>query len=407
MNLDTPEDAGMSSDRLARIAPIMEDFVKDNRLPGVMTLLKRRGKIVHFGKFGLMDIEAGRPMEEDAIFRIYSMTKPITSVAIMMLLEEGRVGLTDLVSRYIPAFGKTKVYAGMGVLGLQLVNQQPEMTLHHLMTHTSGLSYGWYFDSPVEALYRQSKVRPFDRDVSLQEIIESIAEIPLLFQPGTQWRYSIATDVLGHIVQVVSGMPLDTFFKERIFIPLGMDDTDFYVPADKVGRLAQIYGSEGLFSPQPIPPEAVMGIADITRPTKSPAGGGGLASTLADYLKFCDCLLANGVYDGGGGGGRLISRKTLAWMTANHIPDALMPIFLGPTERDHGFGLGFRVTTDLGKRRRLSSVGEFGWGGAANTYFWIDPAEELIGLMMTQHMPLSPYPVTERFRNMAYQAIAD
>lgn len=403
MYVETPEDVGMSSERLGRIAPIMEDFVRDNRLPGVMTLIKRRGKIVHFDKFGLMDIKAGRPMQEDAIFRIYSMTKPITSIAIMMLLEEGRLGLTDVVSRYIPAFSKTKVYTGMGVLGLQLTHQQPEMTLYHLLTHTSGLSYGWFFDSPVEELYRQSKVRPFDRDVPLQTIVESIAEIPLLFQPGTQWRYSIATDVLGHVVQVVADMPLDDFFKERIFKPLGMDETDFYVPADNVHRLAQIYGSAGLFDPQVIPPAQVMGIADITRPTQSPAGGGGLASTLADYLKFCDCLLANGVYDGG----RLISRKTLAWMTANHIPDKLMPIYLGATERDHGFGLGFRVTTDLGKRRRLSSVGEYGWGGAANTYFWIDPAEELIGLFMTQYMPLSPYPVTERFRNLVYQAIAD
>lgn len=403
MDVETPEDVGMSSERLTRIAPIMEDFVRDNRLPGVMTLIKRRGKVVHFDKFGLMDIEAGRSMQEDAIFRIYSMTKPITSIAIMMLLEEGRLGLTDVVSRYIPAFGKTKVYTGMGVLGLQLTHQQPEMTLYHLLTHTSGLSYGWFFDSPVEELYRQSKVRPFDRDTPLQAIIEAVAEIPLLFQPGSQWRYSIATDVLGHIAQVVADMPLDVYFKERIFRPLGMDETDFYVPADKVHRLAQIYGSAGLFDPQVIPPTEVMGIADITRPTLSPAGGGGLASTLADYLKFCDCLLANGKYEGG----RLISRKTLELMTAHHIPDKLMPIFLGAGERDHGFGLGFRVTTDLGKRRRLSSVGEYGWGGAANTYFWIDPAEEMIGLFMTQHMPLSPYPVAERFRNLAYQAIAD
>lgn len=403
MNISTPEEAGMSSERLARIATVMDDFVKDNRLPGIMTLLQRRGKIVHIGKFGLMDIEAGKPMQEDAIFRIYSMTKPITSVAIMMLLEEGRLSLNDPVAKYIPAFAKTKVCVGSSALGLQLVEQEPVMTLYHLITHTAGLSYGWFFDSPVEEMYRQAKLRPFDRDTPLQAIIEEVATFPLLFQPGTQWRYGMSTDVLGHVIQIVADMPLDQFFKERIFKPLGMVDTDFYVPADKISRLAQIYGSQKLYDPQPIPPDAVFGIGDITRPTLSPAGGGGLASTLADYLKFCNCLLNQGIYEGG----RLISRKTLDWMTANHMSDALMPIKLGMDVLDHGFGLGFRVAHNLGQRRALSSVGEYGWSGAAQTYFWIDPAEAFIGLMMTQYLPMMPYPVTERFRNLAYQAIAD
>lgn len=403
MNIIEAEKAGMSSERLACIAPVMQDFVKNNRLPGILTLIQRRGKVVHVGKYGMMDIEAGKPMAEDAIFRIYSMTKPVISVAIMMLVEEGRLSLKDPVSDYIPAFGKTKVYAGSGVLGLQLVDQKPPMTIHHLLTHTAGLSYGWFFDNPVEELYRQGNFGMFDRAESLQPIIERIAEIPLLFQPGTQWRYSKATDVLGYLLQVVADQPLDDFLKERIFRPLSMVDTDFYVPAEKLDRLAQLYESDTLYNPRPVVPENARLIGDITVPTQSPSGGGGLVSTLADYLRFCECLLHNGVYEGG----RLISRKTREWMTANHIPESMMPISAGEDVMDHGFGLGFRVTTDLGQRRVISSVGEYGWAGAACTYFWIDPAESFIGLMMTQHLPLSPYPVTDRFRNLAYQAITD
>lgn len=403
MDTDSPESAGMSSQRLERIAPIMEGFVKENRLPGIMTLLQRHGKIVHFGRFGLMNIEAGVPMQEDGIFRIYSMTKPIVSVAAMMLLEEGRLSLNDPVSRFIPAFAKTKVYAGPGALGLKLVDQQPVMMVKHLMTHTAGLSYGWFFDSPVEELYRQTIPQPIPRSQSLQDLIECLAEIPLLSQPGTRWRYSFATDVVGYIVQIIADMPLADFLQERIFEPLSMTDTAFQVPFDKLERLAPIYASKALYDPYPVPPEYVFGIGDVTTPTDCPSGGGGLTSTLADYLRFCNCLLNNGAYDDT----RLISRKTLAWMTANHIPDTMLPLAIGLQELDYGFGLGFRVTTDLGKARKLASVGEYGWSGAANTYFWIDPSEDFIGLMMTQHLPIEEYPVVERFRNLAYQAIVD
>ncbi len=403
MQITSPEEIGLSSKRLERITPYMEDLVRDNRLPGVLTLVQRHGKIAHLGKFGSMNIEAGKLMQEDALFRIYSMTKPITSVAIMLLLEEGRFNLFDPVSNFIPAFAKTKVCVGSGVMGLQLVDQQPVMNLQHLLTHTSGLSYGSFFDSPVEELYRQSGRNAFTRADQLQDMVESIAEIPLVFQPGTNWRYSVATDVLGYIVQVVSGMPLADFLKERIFKPLGMVDTSFTVPADKVNRLAQIYTSEALYDIRPVPPNAVPGVGDVTEPTVSPLGGAGLVSSLSDYLAFCNCMLNKGIYEGG----RLLSRKTVEWMTANHIPDSLMPISMGVEQRDHGFGLGFRVTTHLGQARRLSSVGEFGWGGLANTYFWIDPAEDFIGLMMTQHLPTSPYVANDIFRNLAYQAIAD
>jgi CubicO group peptidase (beta-lactamase class C family) len=403
MHTTRAEDVGMSTTRLERIGPVMDEFVKDNRLPGVMTLLQRRGKIPHFGTYGLMNIEDNLPIREDAIFRIYSMTKPIVSVAAMMLLEEGRFRLTEPVATFIPSFGKTKVYAGSGELGLSLVDQAPLMTVHHLLTHTAGLSYGWFFDSPIEDLYRKIIPDLFLRSRSLQDVVERIAALPLLFQPGTKWRYSYATDVLGYVVQVLADVPLADFLEKRIFEPLGMVDTAFQVPAEKLSRLAQVYTSPTLYDPHPIPPESVPLMGDVTLPTLCPSSGGGLTSTLADYLKFCNCLLDTATSKST----QLINRKTLALMTANHIPDALMPITIGANELDHGFGLGFRVATHLGKARALTSVGEFGWAGAAQTYFWIDPSEDFIGLMMTQHMPLGVYPVQQRFRNLAYQAIAD
>ena len=288
------EDAGMSSQRLGRIGPVMDDFVKDNRLPGIMTLVQRRGKIVHFSTSGMANIEASQPIQETNIFRIFSMTKPIVSVAAMMLLEEGRFRLNEPVSNFLPAFAKTKVYAGSGTLGLQLVDQQPLMTVHHLLTHTSGLSYGWFFDSPIEDLYRKAIPELFVRERPLAEVIERIAAIPLLFQPGTKWRYSYATDVLGYLVQILADMPLADFLEQRIFEPLGMLDTGFQVPADKASRLAQIYASKALYDPYPIPAESVPLIGDVTVPTQCPSSGGGLTSTLADYLKFCNCLLNNG-----------------------------------------------------------------------------------------------------------------
>ena len=403
MQIHTPENVGMSSARLARITPIMKGFVKDNQMPGIMTLVQRKGKVVQLGKYGMMDIAAGKPMQEDALFRIYSMTKPIISVALMMLYEEGHFSLKDPVAKFIPAFAKTKVFAEAGILGPRLVDQEPVMTLHHLLTHTSGLSYGWFFDSPVEDLYRAALPNLFRRDQTLAEVVDKLAELPLLFQPGTQWRYSFATDVLGHIVQLVADMPLADFLAERIFKPLGMTDTAFYVPAEKVDRLAPIYVSPELYGPVAPPPEQVALIGDVTVPTSCPSGGGGLVSTLGDYLSFCNCLLNQGQTNGM----RLLGRKTLAWMTADHIPAHLKPMHLGPWEMDFGFGLGFRVATSLGEARAVTSAGEFGWAGAAQTYFWIDPAEEFVGLMMTQYMPIDPYPVQERFKNLAYQAIVD
>jgi len=403
MQTHAPESVGMDSQRLGRIDAYMNDAVGDDRLPGIMTLVQRRDKVVHFGRYGHMDIAAGRAMEEDALFRIYSMTKPITSVAIMMLFEEGRLSIGDAVSKYIPAFGNTKVYDSMGATGMKLVEQQPVMTIHHLLTHTSGLSYGWFFDNPVEELYRQNMPGIRSRDQQLQELIEALAALPLEFQPGTQWRYSFATDVLGYLVQVVADMPLGDFFKERIFKPLGMVDTDFYVPAEKLRRLATIYTSPMLYDPVPMKTEDLGLVGDVAKPTTCPSGGGGLLSTLADYLAFCNCMIHQGKYSGG----RLLSRKTVEWMTVDHVAAWAKPMRFGGDLVDFGFGLGFSVTPSLGEARSLSSVGAFSWGGAAKTMFHIDPAEELIVVMMTQYMPVELYPLQERFQNLVYQAIND
>ena len=403
MKQHTAEEVGISSLRLARIDDTMTKAVAGGRLPGIMTLLQRRGKVVHLGRYGWEDIAAQRPMREEALFRIYSMTKPIVSVALMMLLEEGRLRLQDPVAKYIPAFAKTRVYAGSGKLGLTLVDQNPPLTVHHLLTHTAGLSYGWFFDHPVDALYRDVLPSLFNREQPLAEVVDALAALPLLFQPGTQWRYSHATDVVGHLVAVIAGMPLDVFLSERIFAPLGMVDTAFTVPPEKLGRLAPIYTSPALYGPLASVAADVRLIGDVTQPTSCPSAGAGLVSTLADYLAFANCLLNGGRYDGG----RLLSRKTLALMTADHIPAALKPLSIGPDPVDYGFGLGFRVATSLGEARTVTSVGEFGWAGAANTYFWVDPAEEFIGLMLTQHLPTAVYPYRELFKNLAYQAIDD
>jgi CubicO group peptidase (beta-lactamase class C family) len=237
----------------------------------------------------------------------------------------------------------------------------------------------------------------------LEEVVDRVAELPLVSQPGTQWRYSYATDVLGQVLQIVADMPLEEFLEERVFRPLDMTDTAFQVPPQKLDRLAQIYSSEGLFHPMVIKPDEVALVGDVTLPTKCPSSGAGLVSTIRDYLNFCNCLINNGQYQGE----RLLGRKTLEWMTADHIPDQLKPLQFGTMDVDFGFGLGFRVVTSLGEAKSLTSLGEYGWFSGTQTYFWIDPAEELIGLMMTQYMPVEPYPVQERFKNLVYQAIAD
>ena len=398
MKTITPEQVGVSSTRLSRIGPVMQLYVDEDKLAGILTLIARRGRIVHLEKVGMMDIEANKPMQFDTIFRIYSMTKPITSVAVMMLYEEGRFQLGDPISRFIPDFKHVKVFTGETTSGLELVDAEREITIWDLLTHTSGLSYGMAEDSPVDALYRKQIWERLEQkpETTLDDMVKTLAKLPLVHQPGAGWTYSMATDVLGYLVQVVSGMPFDEFLKGRILEPLGMVDTDFYVPAEKIDRFAANYG-----------PAEEGGLKVIDRPSSShyakptthPSGGGGLVSTAADYVRFAQMLLNRGEYDGI----RLLGSKTIEFMTMDHLADGLHPF----EDQSYGFGLGFDVRTSVARSQIMGSVGSFGWGGAANTNFWIDPKEELIGLLMLQFMPSGHYPVVPDFRVLTYQAIID
>ncbi len=396
------EQVGMSSERLARINSYLESEVEGDRLPGIIALAARRGKVVHHSWHGKMDIEAGRQMQADAIFRIYSMTKPIVSLALMMLHDEGKLQLHDKVSRYIPSFGKTKVYSHVSEGQPRFVEQDPPMTIFHLLTHTSGLTYGGDPWHPVDKQFQAAAELQgyFRRDMPLAELVEHFAALPLRFQPGTDWQYSVATDVVGYLVQIISGMPLAEFLRERIFTPLGMVDTDFYVPPEKTQRLAAIYSSTTNVDPQLINPNEVAN-GDVRKPTACPSGGGGLVSTTADYLRFASMLLNGGELDGS----RLVSPLTIKRMATNAVPREWLPLRIGVERYGYGFGLGFRVMVDYGRANGYSSPGEFGWAGAASTYFVIDPAEELLILLMTQMWPLEPHRPRSIVPNLVYQAI--
>ena len=333
---------------------------------------------------------------------MFSMSKPITSVALMMLFEEGRFVLGEPVSKYIPAFQDLKVYAGTTEAGVELADLERAITIRDLLTHTSGLGYSLLEDSPVEDMYRAAEI--FDPSivlqVSLPEMIHRLTELPLAHQPGTAWRYSIAHDVIGHLISVLADLPFDVFLKERIFQPLGMDDTGFSVPGDKLDRFAALYDGTD-------PDE--LALIDVPAATSSfasadvhPSGGGGLLSTAADYLRFAQMLLNGGDLNGA----RLLGRKTVARMTTNHLPDELLPVHLAEPWPGVGYGLGFGVVTDETQRPMLASRGEYGWPGAAGTRFWVDPQEELIGLAMPQVRFLG-MPVGAVFQNLVYQAIID
>jgi len=402
MKVHEAEQVGMSSERLARINSYLESEVEGDRLPGIIALAARRGKVVHHSWHGKMDIAAGRQMEADAIFRIYSMTKPIVSLALMMLHDEGKLQLHDKVSRYIPSFAKTKVYSHVSEGQPRFVDQDPPMTIFHLLTHTSGLSYGGDPWHPVDKQFQAAAEQQgfFRRDMSLAELVEHFAALPLSFQPGTAWQYSVATDVLGYLLQVISGMPLADFLSERIFAPLGMVDTGFQVPQEQAQRLCAIYGSQASSGPLLIDPAEVAN-GDVRLPTNCPSGGGGLVSTTADYLRFASMLLNGGELDGA----RLVSPLTIKRMATNAVPRDWLPLRIGLERYGYGFGLGFRVMLDYGRANGYSSPGEFGWAGAASTYFVIDPAEDLLILLMTQMWPEEPHRPRSIVPNLVYQAI--
>ena len=407
-----PETLGFSPHRLERINALARRYVDGGKLAGTVTLVARRGRVAHFEAHGQRDLEANEPMTRDTLFRIYSMTKPVTTAAAMMLFEEGELRLEDPVAKFIPAFGETKVFERSGVGGPVLVKPERPMTVRDLMRHTAGLSYGWYHDSPAENLYREAQ--PVAPGVTLSEMVDRLAGLPLLYHPGRAWRYSLATDVLGRVVEVVTGEALDVTFAKRIFEPLGMRETGFFIPEENLGRFAAMYSPIKGYrfgSSLTVTPENAS-LALLDPPAHSPfrlppsflSGGGGLVSSTTDYLCFAQMLLNGGEANGV----RLLGRKTLELMTMNHLPPALLPIGIGADELGgYGFGLGFSVLTNVAASAALGSPGSYGWGGAATTSFWVDPAEELVGVFMTQFMPSSFYPVVQEFRNAVYGALVD
>ena len=323
------------------------------------------------------------------------MTKPITTVAAMMLFEEGLFQLDDPVSDFIPELKNVQVFAGTDVPPEDL---EREITIRHLMTHTSGMTYGFLGNSPVEQMYNQAKInRP---DHSTKEMVQTLATLPLANQPGTAWRYSVSTDVLGHLVEVISGMPLNAFFRERILDPLGMEDTEFWVREGQGHRFATNYGPTQEGGIRVIDDPA---ISKFSTPQKFYSGGGGLVSTASDYIRFCHLMLNGGAFHGV----RLLGRKTVELMTMNHLPDELMPISLGLANLSgEGFGLGGAILLDAAAGGP-GSVGTFRWGGAATTAFWIDYEEELVGLLLTQFMPANYYRIRAEFKTLVYQALTE
>ena len=381
-----PEDVGMSTSRLERITPVMQGWVDDGKIPGALTMIAREGRLVHFEKFGTQDVASAKPIGFDTIFRIYSMTKPITSIAVMMLYEEGHFQLGTPVSELIPAFKDMQVYTEGGE---EIVDAEREMTVQHLLTHTSGLIYGGDGEHPIHQRYRDANYY----GGNLANMAQELGKIPLLHHPGAGWNYGMSTDVLGYLVEVVSGMSFEEFLKTRIFTPLGMNDTAFSVPDEKADRYATLY--------EPTEDGGIQVIENA--PVSSGplsffhSGGAGLQSTAADYLRFCQMLLNDGELDGV----RLLGRKTVELIRMNHISDDWQPL-----ERTGcGFGLGFAVVTDVAETQGPGSLGSISWGGLASTTFWIDPVEELIAVLMTQLIGDSPFHA--QFRVLTYQAITD
>ncbi len=392
----SPEDLGLSTERLKRVHALLQRYIDQGEIAGAVSLVARRGRVAHFESQGVIDLESRQPMRPDAIFRLASMTKPLTSLAVMMLHEEGRFLLDDPVSKFLPEFKNPKVAVANAPHeraegGYRLVPAEREITIRHLLTHSAGLASGTAGPTVEAAKKLTASHGP---QTLLADHIRRLAELPLNFQPGSAWEYGPATDVLGRLVEVVSGQPLDQFFRQRILGPLAMSDTWFYLPDDRLPRLATAYKKQD------------GKLVKLTAPGVDArngrffSGAGGLAGTAEDYSRFCQMLLNGGQLDGT----RLVSRKTIEAMTANHIGG--LPLWQD-TYRGYGFGLGFRVRERLGESQTLGSVGEYGWGGAYGTYFWVDPKEQMFGILMIQLSPYSHVNLRPEFQNAVTQAITD
>jgi CubicO group peptidase (beta-lactamase class C family) len=398
-------EAGFDPARLQRIGARLRRYVDDGLLPGWTFVLARDGQVVLVETCGQRDIEAGAPIELDTIFRAYSMTKPITAVAALMLWEEGAFELKDPVSRYVPSFGDARVWRGGTFLKPVTDPIMEPIAIWHLLTHTSGLTYGFVASHSVDEMYRRAGFEwgvPAGAD--LEAVCDQLAALPLLFQPGTEWAYGHSTDVLGRVIEVASGMPLDQFFAERIFGPLGMVDTGFSVPESEHGRVAALY------TPDPVTLQArrldAMGSAALEAPSWL-SGGGGLVTTAADYHRFAQMLSGRGELDGV----RLLGSRSVRYMASNHLPDGAdlsafgRPLFSETTFDGVGFGLGVSVTIDPVKAKVPGSVGDYGWGGAASTAFWVDPIEDMTAVFLTQLLPSSTHPLRSQLKVLVHQAL--
>jgi CubicO group peptidase (beta-lactamase class C family) len=406
MPTESPEAVGLSSSRLQYLDRYLQQrYLDTGRLPCAMTLIERRGQLVHLSSQGHMDVERARPLQQDTIFRIYSMTKPITSVALMMLVEEGLIALDDPVHRFIPQWRNLGVYEAGFIGTFRTRPTSAPMRIVDLLRHTSGLTYGLQQRTNVDAAYRKFGFGDPAGVGTLDAMIEGLAKIPLEASPGTVWNYSVSTDVLGYLVGKVSGMPFEEFLRQRIFAPLGMVDTDFHVPAEKASRFAACYAAtpDGRMKLQDDPQTSAY-----LRTPSFVSGGGGLVSTAADYLRFCRMLLNGGALDDV----RVLSPKTVELMTANHLPggkdltDMSVALFSEASYSGVGFGLGFAVTTSPARSLIPGSEGDYSWGGMASTYFCIDPREQLIVIFMTQLIPSMLYNIRRELRTLVYAAFA-
>ncbi len=388
-----PEEVGISSERLQRLSAGMQQLVDGGKLAGIVTMIARHGKVAHFETFGKQDIAAGTPMAKDSVFRIYSMSKPITGVALMMLYEEGKFRLSDRVEKYIPELAGLKVAAGEGKDGPILEDADHPMTIRELMSHTAGLTYGLFSESQVDKMYRDANV--LDSNSTLHDMIVKLSKIPLRQQPGSRWHYSVAVDVQGYLVEVLSGQPFDKFLQERILGPLGMKDTGFDVPAASASRFAQVYNYEEDGSL--IAREGFAGGRNYLEPTTFFSGGGGLVSTATDYMRFCQMVANGGELDGV----RILSPLTIELMHRDQLPRKL-----GEMSPGTGFGLDFAVVENPVEADGISN-GEYYWGGAAGTWFWIDPVEDLVFVGMIQQFGNSRPDVRSLSRRLTYQAILE
>ena len=401
-----PESVGMAPERLARLTTAMKGLVDEGKLAGTVTLVARNGKVVYHEAAGRRDLASSTPMTTDTLFRIASMSKAVTSVAVMMLVEEGRVHLDDPVSRFIPSFARTTVVvpppaATVMTPGSTAAGTAPAVrpiTIRHLLTHTAGISYGG--GNPFEADYRAANVIGWyfaDKDEPIGATIDRLAKLPMDAQPGEKYVYGFNTDILGVVVEKASGQPLDAFFRTRIFEPLKMANTAFYVDPAKADRLATVYAMTKAGGSLERAPEPGMGQGHyVNGPRKAFSGGAGLVSTAGDYARFLQMLLNGGTLDGA----RLLGPKTVELMTSNHVGSLY-------ANGAFGFGLGFEITEHVGRSGRPGSVGEYGWGGAYHTKFWVDPVEKLVVVFMTQLLPAAGSDAHTTLRQLVYASIVD